>query len=195
MAMGYVNSTPPQVARVVGGWCLAIGIVLFVLTFQELGGDQFPSGAFTALVLVGCGALVLFVGSRSLAKADRSNRRFFAENAATEILARRRHLQTRLTAIRWTLFLLLVAASTSWVVLAGTYSCIDGVCSGFVPDQGAWLRVGRWVCIGLGSITLAVATLTRIHGSETDRWEELASDYLRRRDDGPVPGLKRSRWE
>jgi hypothetical protein len=195
MAMGYIDSTPPQVARVAGGWCLGSGIVLFVLTFRELGGDRFPSGAFTALVLLCCGSLAFFVGSRRLAAADRSNRRYFAENAGTEILARRRLLQSRLTMLRWVLFLSLVTTAAFWVVLISTYPCTDGVCSGFVSNQGDWIEVLRWVCVGLGAITLVVATLTRVHGSETDRWEELASDYLRRRDDGPVPGLKASRWE
>jgi amino acid transporter len=195
MAMGYIDSTPPQVARVIGGWCLGCGIFLFVMTFPELGSAHPSGGAILAIVLTVVGGLLLGVGSRRLGSADRSNRRYFAENAGTEILARRRRLQIRLTALRWAFCLALVSAAAFWVVLAGTYSCIDEICSGFMSNQGSWIDALRWVCVGLGAVTLVVATLARVHGSETDRWEELASDYLRRRDDGPVPGLKTSRWE
>ncbi|MCJ7827273.1 MAG: hypothetical protein MUP36_03425 [Demequinaceae bacterium] len=193
--MGYLNSTPPQATRVVGGWTLGIGIVLFAATFRELGTAHPPSGAITGLVLLVAGGLALFLGSRLLTSADRANRRFFAENAGTEILARRRVLQVRLETTRWRLFLVLLSCSVCWLILAGTYSCVDGVCTGFAPGHGTLIDVFRWMCVIVGLTTLAATTLARVHSNETDRWEDLASDYLRRRDDGPVPGLKRSRWE
>lgn len=193
--MSYLDSTLPQVSRVVGGWCLGGGLLLFALTFKELGTSHRPVWAIVAILVVVGGGLLLVLGSKRLAAVNRSNRVYFAKNAGTEILARRRLLQTRLTALRWGLFLTLIAVATTWVVFVGTYSCIDGVCKGFVSNQDAWILALRWACFGLGAVTLVIATLTRVHGSETDRWEELASDYLRRRDDGPVAGTKRSRWE
>ncbi|MBN2176307.1 MAG: hypothetical protein JW722_01460 [Demequinaceae bacterium] len=195
MGNGYMDSTPPQVARVVGGWTLGIGLAFFVLTYQELGRVHPPSGAIIALVLLGAGGLSLIMGSRRLATADAANRRFFASTAGTEILATRRRLQYRLERVRWWLLLVFVAFCAWWVLLAGTLSCTDGVCNGFAPGHEFQIDVFRWICLSVGFVTLTVATLARIHGNETDRWEDLASDYLRRRDDGPVPGLKHSRWE
>jgi len=195
MAMGYIDSTPPQVARVVGGWFLGGGIILFILTFKQLGSVHPPSGAITAIILIACGVVLLFVGGRRLAQANRANLRFFAENAGTKILAQRRRLQSRLIRLLVGFLLAFLVSAAFWVVVVATRSCVDEVCSGIVPNQASWVSALRLLCVVLGAVTLILATLSRVHGSETDRWEELASDYLRRRDDGPVTGLKRSRWE
>ena len=192
---GYVDTTPPQVTRVAGGWVLAFGIGLFFVTFKEFGSVHPPTGAITATVLLGVGALLLTVGSLWYSKADRLDRRFFSENAGTEILASRRRLHVRLETSRRWLFVILLVWASCWTVFAVVgVSCVDGVCEGFVPHQEGLMEVFSWLVGVFGLVTLIVATLTRVHGKEIDRWEDLASDYLRRKD-GPVPGLKQSRWE
>jgi hypothetical protein len=195
MQYGYLDSTPPQVTRVVGGWTLGFGIALFFLTFKEFGSVHPPRGGIASVVLACLGAVLLVLGSRRLADADHANRQFFSENAGTEILASRRRLQVRLeTARRW-LIIMVVAWGACWVVFASGYSCEGDVCEGFVPHQEGLMEFFLGLFIVFGLATLVVATLTHFLGNETDRWEDLASDYLRRRDDGPTPGLKRSRWE
>ena len=193
--MAYIDSTPPQVARVVGGWILGIGVALFLVTYGEFGVRNPPWGALAALALLVVGALVLSLGTLRLRAADRANRRFFAAHAGTEILAARRRRQSRLNHARGAFFLTTVACAVWWVILAGTYACDAGVCTGFMPGHGAWIEWMQRVTVALGLATLAIAALARVHALETDRWEDLASDYLRRVDDGPAPGMKRSRWE
>ncbi len=181
--------------RVVGGWVLGFGIGLFVVTFKELGSVHPPSGAITAVVLLATGTSLLTIGSFLYSRADRSDRLFFSKNTGTEILASRRRRQVRLETTRTGLLIVTVLWAACWRVFAGGYTCVDDVCEGFVPHQEGLMESFMWLCLLFGLMTLITATLARVHGNETDRWEELASDYLRRRDDGPVPGLKRSRWE
>jgi amino acid transporter len=193
--MRYVNSTPSQVARVVGGWILGVGFAAFSLTFGELGAIRPPTGAIVSIVVAAVGGLIFSLATIRHRVADQVNRRFFSENAGTDVLASRRRFQSTMTKTRTVLLLVLVATCAWWIVLASTANCIGQVCSGFLSNQNTWIDTTRIVAVILGLTTLAVASLVRLHGVETDRWEELASDALRRRDDGPVPGLKHSRWE
>lgn len=195
MPLRYLDSTPPQIARVVGAWILGFGGALFFLTFKELGSVNPPMGAIMSLVFACAGILALVVGSKRLGKADQANRRFFSENAGTEILASRRRLQVKLESGRIRLIIAVLMLATCWIVFAGGYDCDGDVCTGFIRGQETLMTLFMWLVIVLGLTTLIVWTLARVHGNETDRWEDLASDYLRRKDDGPTPGLKRSRWE
>lgn len=174
---------------------MGIGLALFALTFGELGTVRPPSGAITALALTGLGGLTLLLASRRYRSIDRANRRFFEEFAGTEILAVRRRLQERLAKARTACLIAVVAVGAWWIVLASTYSCAGDVCTGFMPHHAGWFESMRALCVALGIVTLALASLVRVYGAETDRWEDVATEALRRRDDGPVPGLKRSRWE
>jgi len=193
--MGYTDSTAPQVSRVAGGWILGVGIVLFVGTFGEFGSGSFPGGAISAIVLIVGGGLLLGFGSRRYAAADRANRRYFAENAGTEVLSHRRRVQSCLVRLLLGGFAAFIILGVLWLVLSTTYDCVDEVCSGFLSGQDTWTVAAFGACVSVGAITLAIATLARVYGMETDRWEELASENLRHRNDGPTPGLSRSRWE
>jgi hypothetical protein len=193
--MRYVNSTTPQMIRLCGAWLLGFGLAFLLLTMGELEVEGPPRGFETAGALAVLGGAFLVVGTLRARVAMRANRAFFSANAGTDILAARRRTEHSAKVTRNVLFLVAVLLGVMWIVLAATYTCEGSVCGGFVADQGAWVDRLRVVTILVGLATLIFASFARLHEAESDRWEEYASDALRRRNEGPIPGMPTSRWE
>ena len=176
---------------------LGLGLALFFLTFAEFGRGTPPSGvAWLGLAVPTLGTALYAIGTRRTRVAQRANNIFFAYERGTEVLRRRRLVEGKIRTIRRATTAVLFVVTLWTFILLGTLRCNDDlVCTGIVPQQEAWLNALRPTVVILGATVIAIISLIRILSLESDRLEFLAGEAERHRDDGPIPGLKRSRWE
>lgn len=193
--MGYVNSTPSQALRVAGGWIAGIGAAVVFLTFGEFAEPGVSPGAVGAVTAFAIGALALTVGTIRWRRAARADTRYFSVHPGSAILGERRLLEARLARARNAAIVVAVVFGAAFVILGSTFTCSDDRCQGILPSHMAIFALTRVIAAIGAALALILASLVRIHAMETDRWELLSSDAMRRRDDGPTPGLKQSRWE
>lgn len=192
-----MDTTVAQIVRVGGGWAAGFGVTFLALTLGELLVPGERVGVTAALVVTGVGLAGFGLGSWRASRFRRLNRLYFMDHVGTEILRRRRRFEKRAGRVRNVLFAIAVAVVVAFVVLASLEDCppYAGACYGTFAGHLGLVAASRIVGLALLAAALAAASLHRVHTAETENLELVASDALRRRDDGPIPGTKSSRWE
>jgi len=195
--MSYVDTTGLQVARAAGGWAFAGSLFGFVATFQAwVSGLNVGVPAALLAITLASGALFWWSTARFRAQAA-ANTTAMAGPNAMEPLDSRRVVERRLVITRHALLAAFLVSGVLFIVLVSTLVCPEDqpVCTGIVAEQEQWLHVLQPLTLVFGALLVAVAFLAKAMRVETDRLEDVAADALRRRDDGPTPGLSARRWD
>ncbi|GIG54151.1 hypothetical protein [Demequina activiva] len=193
----YTSTTSTHLLRFVAIWVTAMGLLLLVLSSGQLFVWDDPGALLLAMAMTGGGAAV-WLGCRWwLESLHRSNREFLLSEDGVSALAGRAAFARRVRT--WSVVALvgfMVAGAV--VIFAGSaMGCVgarDGACR--LPEiDSSVFSASRSLAVGAGAAYVGLMILGRSHRLESDRIEMVIAEGQRRRMEGPIPGVSRSRWE
>jgi 4-amino-4-deoxy-L-arabinose transferase-like glycosyltransferase len=193
----YTSTTAAHLTRFAAIWVTALGLLLLLLSSGQLFVWDDPGALLLALAMVGGGGLTWLACRVRLDTLHRANRDYLLSEYGIQAMAGREAFAS--LARQWmtrTLVVFMVAGAV--VIFTGSsvacHSVPDVQCR--IPEVHPWLfYVARLIAGVAGAAFVGVQSLRRSHQLETERMDAVIAEGQRRRQDGPTPGIARSRWE
>jgi hypothetical protein len=193
----YTSTTSTHVLRFVAIWVTAVGLLLLALSSGQLFVWDDPGALVLAFALTAGGGFT-WIGCRLwLQELHRRNREFLLGEQGVSALAGRTAFGRRVRS--WSVVALVAFLVAGAVVIfagsaMGCTGARDGACRLPEVDRSVFIAA-RAIAVGSGAAYVGLVILGRSHRLETDRIETVIAEGQRRREEGPIPGLTRSRWE
>ena len=193
----YTSTTSTHVLRFVAIWITAMGLLLLALSSGQLVVWDDPGALLLALGLVGGGGAVWIACRLWIRQLHRRNRAFLLSEHGVSALGGRGWFAGRVR--RWSVVALIafMVAGAVVIVAGSALGCAgarEGACRLPEVDRSVFIAA-RAIAVGSGAAYVGLVILGRSHRLETDRMEGVIAEGQRRREEGPIPGLSRSRWE